>query len=303
MTISNNQERFFGKAVVEYRAGGAVKGMDVVYRLAQDYDDELSQQDLLAEFLGKVDSSRLDALVIGAWANGPEESPQGYLDALAERSRDLPALRALFVGDITYEENEMSWIIQGDYSGVLKAFPKLEVLRIRGTEKLTLAPFRHEHLVELAIESGGLPSAIVSHLGRSELPALRHLELWLGDDGYGFDGTLRTYTDLLAAIHPERLRYLGLRNAMIADELAVWLAGQPWLAKLDTLDLSMGTLGDIGAKALAASPSVRGLKRLVLAHHYIGSELQRQLEALPLAVDLSDPEEEDDGARFVAVSE
>ena len=45
MTINDNQGRFFGKPIVEYRADGAVKGGDVVYRLAQDYDDELSQED------------------------------------------------------------------------------------------------------------------------------------------------------------------------------------------------------------------------------------------------------------------
>ena len=46
--------------------------------------------------------------------------------ALADR---LPALEALFLGDITFEQQEISWIQQSDISPLFLAFPRLRVLR------------------------------------------------------------------------------------------------------------------------------------------------------------------------------
>jgi hypothetical protein len=204
---------------------------------------------------------------------------------------------------MTYEDCEISWIIQTSYNKLLAAFPGLESLRLRGSTDLKLAPFTHDNLEELAIECGGLPSHVVDAIAGSTLPALQHLELWLGTDDYGFDGNLGTYQRLLAAIAPERLHYLGLRDSMITDELAGWLAGEPWLGSLQTLDLSLGTIGDAGARALLESPNLGGLERIDLSHHYISEELQKQLRALPCTVVLDDPEEEDEGDRYVAVAE
>lgn len=310
MTVNQNQDRFFGKPVVEFRMGDTIADpgsvRTTVYRLAQDYDSAESQRELLEAFLAQVDTSSLDALVIGAWSEAHDESPQEYLDTLIERRGELGALRALFVGDMTFEDCEISWIIQcGGYNALLDAFPMLQVLRIRGSTQLELKPIVHEFLEEFAVECGGLPSAIVDALAGSTLPALRGLELWLGDDNYGFDGDIGTYEKLLAAIKPERLEYLGLRNAQISDTLAAHLAKQPWLGQLKTLDLSMGTIGDEGAQALLDSPHVKTLQTLDLSHHYIGDDLQKKLKALPCRVVLDDPQdaEETDGDRYVEVAE
>lgn len=310
MTVNQNQDRFFGKPVVEFRMGDTIADpgsvRTTVYRLAQDYDSAESQRELLEAFLSQVDTSSLDALVIGAWSEAHDESPQDYLDVLIERRDDLGALRALFVGDMTYEDCEISWIIQcGGYKALLDAFPMLQVLRIRGGTQLEFQPVAHEFLEELAVECGGLPSAVINGIAGSTLPALRRLELWLGDDNYGFDGDIGTYEKLLAAIKPERLEYLGLRNAQISDALATHLAQQPWLSQLKTLDLSMGTIGDEGAQALLDSPHVKTLQTLDLSHHYIGDALQAKLKSLPCRVVLDDPQDADetDGDRYVEVAE
>jgi hypothetical protein len=302
MTIGQNLEHFAGKPVVDFE--GKRDASDVVYRLRQDYDDERSQAEMLDAFFEVIPPAAVESLVIGAWADGPETNSQGYLDGLVARKDQLGALRALFVGDITYEENEISWILQGDYAALLQAFPKLEILRIRGTEQLVLAPFNHTHLHELAIESGGLSRDIVQNLRQSQMPALKHLELWLGDDGYGFDGSIEDFQELLAAIDGSRLAYLGLRNAQISDELAEWLAVEPWTSHLQELDLSMGTLGDVGAQALLDSPYLEQLAVLNLGHHYISDSMQDKLRARFRKVLLNDPRQaEDDGARYVEVSE
>lgn len=303
MTIQKNLDRFAGKPVVDFEGKRVADA--VVYRLRQDYDDARSQERMLEDFFDTIAPGEVEALVIGAWAEGHEHDPKAYLDGLIARKRELRQLKALFVGDITFEENEMSWIKQTDYAGLLKAFPTLETLRIRGSDGLALPPFDHQHLAHLALETGALPTAIVRNLAQSAMPALKHLELWLGDDYYGFDGTVADYQALLQAIDGARLAYLGLRNAEIADPLAQWLAGEAWVAKLQVLDLSMGTLGDVGAQALLDSPHLDGILALNLTHHYIGPELQARLsKRFGPRVLLGDPqEEEDEGERFVEVSE
>jgi hypothetical protein len=307
MTVNDTQDRYFGKPVVEFRMGDTIPDpasvRTHVYRLAQDYDSNESQRELLDAFLSQVETAAIDALIIGAWSEAHDSSPQDYLDGLIERRDELSALKALFIGDMTYEECEISWIIQGDYKPVLAAFPQLRSLRIRGSTDLKLASFGHDHLEELAIECGGLPSKIANAIADSRLPALRRLELWLGSEGYGFDGDVNTYARLLDAIDASRLHYLGLRDSQISDDLAVHLAAQPWLGKLETLDLSMGTIGDLGAQALCESPHLAGLGTLDLSHHYIGDHWQAKLRALACKVVLDDPQDEDDGERYVAVAE
>ncbi|HJU41133.1 MAG TPA: hypothetical protein VJ724_16300, partial [Tahibacter sp.] len=182
MTVNATLDTFFGKPVRDFSHGDRADDPRAVYRLTQQYDDDESQEEILAEFLGQVKPATLDALVIGAWSNTPEESPAGYLEALIERRAELSALRALFVGDMTYEDCEISWIIQTNYAPLLAAFPKLETLRIRGAEQLVVPPFTHASLKELAIETGGLPDAVVAGIAQSTLPQLEHLELWLGDE-------------------------------------------------------------------------------------------------------------------------
>ena len=309
MTVTDTAQHYLDRPVIEFRMGDTIADPTSVrthvYRLIQDYDSAESQRDLLDHFLGQVDKAALDALIIGAWSEAHDEGPQGYLGGLIERRAELPALQALFVGDMTYEDCEISWIIQSDYNPLLTAFPQLRSLRIRGSSQLKLEAFDHAQLEELAIECGGLPSQFANAIAASTLPALRRLELWLGDDGYGFDGDAGTYARLLDAIDASRLTYLGLRNAQISDALAVHLAAQPWLGKLETLDLSMGTIGDEGAQALCESAHLAGLGTLDLSHHYISDTWQARLRALPCKVVLDDPQdaEDSDGDRYVAVSE
>ena len=304
MTISERTQTFFGKTVRDYEGGEPAGGPGVVHRLALDYDDTRSLLELLDEYLSKVDLGQLEALVIGAWNEPHDNGPDEALGRLAERATELPNFKALFVGDMTYEDCEISWIIQGTrYHELLQAFPQLQALRIRGSTSLQLPPVVHAGLRQLVIESGGLPLEIAQSLAQSQLPALEHLELWLGTDDYGFEGDVDTYRQLLQQLRTPALRVLGLRDAQIADELAAWLASEAWVATLDTLDLSLGTLGDEGAQALLKSPHLAALKRLDLSHHYISAPLQAQLRAAIPGVVLDDAQDPDDEDRYVAVGE
>lgn len=308
MTISDSTTNFHNKKVVQYDPQIAVDpSPDVVYRLSLGYDDKRPMPDLIASFLDTADKSTLEALIIGMWGDPYEAGADAVIAALAHHAPELPSLRALFIGDMTYEECEISWIVQGSYKPLLDAFPQLETLRIRGGNALTIEPFTHQNLRTLIIESGGLDQTIAQALSESRMPKLEHLELWLGTDEYGFSGDVALYQKVLAQLATPNLRYLGLRDAQIADELAGWLANEPLLTTIETLDLSLGTIGDVGADALLRATQLDNLKRLDLSHHYISAANQEKLHALPFNVVLDDPQEddEDDGDvyRYVAVGE
>ena len=305
MTISQQTETFFNKPVAPFTPGEALDISKNVYRLALDYDDTKEMADLLDEFFAQIDKSQLDAIIIGAWAEPHSEGADDIIAKLIAHAGELPNLRALFIGDMTYEECEISWITQGSYTPLLNAFPQLEALRIRGSTSLTIEPFTHQAMRSFTIECGGLPQEVAGALAASSMPNLTHLELWLGTDEYGFSGDADLYRRVLAALMNPGMEYLGLRDAQIADEVAVMLATQESIANLKTLDLSLGTIGDVGAEALCKSPYLSKIETLDLSHHYISKQWQDALNALPMQVILDDEqgEEEDEDDRYVAVGE
>ena len=115
------------------------------------------------------------------------------------------------------------------------------------------------------------------------------------------------WADLLAGTRFPKLKYLGLRDSEMADDIAAVLANAPVLKKVKRLDLSLGTLSDAGARALLGSRAVKKLEMLDVHHHFCSPAVVKQLKALGPKVDASDAQkaEEWDGApqRFVAVGE
>ncbi len=179
----------------------------------------------------------------------------------------------------------------------------MEQFHVKGGTGLSLGTPRLEQLKSLVIETGGLGAGVVREVWAAHLPALEHLELWLGDTGYGGDATVGDIRPIFTEPLFPKMTYLGLRDSEIADEIAVAIADAPVLRQLHTLDLSLGTLGDAGAEALLASPVVAGLKKLDLHHHYCSEEMTAKLQTLGLEVDVSEREKEDEYGRYVAVSE
>ena len=236
----------------------------------------------------------------------PADAERIVAALVAARDR-LPNLRRLFLGDIVQEECEISWIHQTDVSPILAAYPVLECLRVRGGEGLVLGTPRHDELRALIIESGGLPAEVVRSIIAGHLPRLEHLELWLGDSGYGATTTVDDLGPILDGSRFPALQYLGLRDSEMADELAVALARAPIVERIRVLDLSLGNLSDEGAKALLQSPAVARLQKLDIHHHYVSPELVDALAGLGIELDASDPREgdDDDGeiTRYIAHAE
>jgi len=277
----------------------------------EDKDTGVAWADIMSAFLSDPRIEELESLVIGDWFPSYETndlSSREVVESLVAASTRFPHLKALFLGDITSEECEISWIRHTDISPLFGAFPGLEHLGVRGATDLSLGTPHHEHLKTLVLESGGLPATIVQEVIAAELPALEHLELWLGTENYGGDATVDDLEPIFqGTARWPKLRYLGLRDSSIADAVATALADAPIVRQIDTLDLSLGTLGDTGAAALAASPNLAHLKKLDIHHHYVSPETLARLMALGIEVDADDVQKPDhyNGTehRYVAVSE
>jgi hypothetical protein len=274
----------------------------VAWRLRIDMwltDSEEPFEDYFRRFLAEVDTSRVRALVIGAWDYAFEVRPPTEVrDLLVAHADRFPALRSLFFGDITDEELHISWIGQDDLSPLLTAFPHLTEFAARGGRNLRLHVPEHSSLRSLTVETGGLATETAQGVVTSRLPELEHLELVLGMRTYG----CRTDPDDLAAVLSgdafPRLRSLGLRSSQETDVWVRALAESPLLPRLRSLDLSLGTLTDRGARILLGTPAFHGLERLDLHHSYLSEGVREELRAACAAsgteLDMSHPQELED---------
>ncbi|WP_435109359.1 STM4015 family protein [Nocardiopsis synnemataformans] len=245
------------------------------------------------EFVGAPASVR--ALVVGGLVDGFEvESSDAVRDALAEAAPRLPGLRSLFYADLICDECEASWIRHGDLSPLVTAFPGLTGFAVRGTTRLSLEALEHDGLHRLTLQGGGLPGRLAREVASARLPALEHLELWLGMEDYGGDTTAQDLAPVLSGEAFPGLRSLGLRNAEHTGAWVRVLAEAPVTSRLHTLDLSLGTLRDEDVPVLLESPVFRGLGKLDLHHHYLSEEAEKEVRAAftgaGVEVDLSDRE-------------
>ncbi|MGW5737867.1 MULTISPECIES: STM4015 family protein [Streptomyces] len=320
MTIGDDQQHWHGLPIHEFpqldeKSSEPLPAADsVAWRIAVDsYDSDEAWEAAFARFTAAVDVSRVRAVIVGAWSDAYENGPGQVIAALVDASPRMPELRALFLGDMDAEECEISWINQACVTPLLDAFPALEEFAVRGGNGLAFPAVRHERLRSLTVETGGLPVEVVRGIAGSDLPALEHLDLWLGTSEYGGDAAVADLEPFLAGTRLPRLRQLALRNSEIQDDVAAALASAPVVARLEVLDLSMGVLTDAGATALLAGQPLTHLKKLDMHHNFLSEALRTRvresLEPAGVEVDL-DPDDveeytEDDGTvwRYVAVGE
>ncbi len=308
MTISAHAEQFAGKTVEDYSPEtGITDPTNKIYRISTHYDAEEGIVDCFNTFLEDPRVGEISGIVIGCWITDVDESSEEIVEALAAAREQLPNLKAIFLGDMTYEEAEISWIVQSDVSPLLTAYPQLEYLQVRGNQGLSLGALQHDRLKSLVVETGGLSVDVVREVCNAQLPELEHLELWLGIEDYGGDTTVDDLQPILTDQLFPKLRYLGLRDSEIADEIAIALADASVLEQIKVLDLSLGTLRDVGAEALLNNPAIAQLEKLDIHHHYVSDELVTRLEELGIELDASDRQEEeeygDESYFYVAVSE
>lgn len=266
------------------------------------YDYEESEEQgkggatMIEDIMASEQFPNLEELVIGCWGNAYEGSGcQSIIDDIVTNAERFSHIRKLFIGNMGYEECEVSWIVQGDYSKLWGAMPQLKELTIKGSTDLKLGEICHGELEALTIICGGLPKDVILSIQKAKLPKLKKLLLYIGVECYGFDGDADTVRELLAHADFPALTYLGIADSEIQDELTEVVLDSKFMGQISTLDLSGGTLTDKGgALLLEKIPSWFNIRKLDLHYNYLSDDMAKKLEALLIEVDVSGREKADE---------
>ncbi|WP_375510735.1 STM4015 family protein [uncultured Nostoc sp.] len=305
-----NASLFANRQVVDFDPNvGIAEPVNNAYALRcghYEYEQNLPSQ--LSRLLEEPNSDKLEALVFGLWVEAYEIDSSIIVQALVDAKQRLTNLKAVFIGDIDSHDCEISWIRQSNISPILQAYPKLEILQVRGGDGLQFSPpIRHNNLKALIIETGGLSRDTVTQIFQMNLPALEHLELWFGSDNYGGDCWVEDLNQVLFEERFPKLNYLGLRNSQFTDEIVSVLVGYPIIDSICVLDLSMGTLSDAGAKELLNCSAINNLDILNISESFLSQEMIEKFSKLDVRVLANNQKEEDDDSyihsRYCSVSE
>ncbi|MFT3661670.1 MAG: hypothetical protein QM809_09770 [Gordonia sp. (in: high G+C Gram-positive bacteria)] len=285
MTFSTTTTEFGGLPIRDYRPGTTVDDpARYAWRLRRNNWNSESALDDYAEglqrFLDEPWVDRVIALTLGMTGEDPYESTFRLADLAAAADR-LPALTHFFVGDMTFEECECSWIQwDADLVASVNRLRGLVTLKLRGgsEDEPLSGGFDLPELTELIVESGGFRADSLAALLSSDLPRLRALELWLGADEYQGIADVAPLEPLLSGRVFPTVTRLGLRNSAVSDEIAAALPGSPVLTRITRLDLSKGTLSDTGLDALAGA-DLGAVAELHLDRHYGTAEAVARLVA------------------------
>lgn len=308
---SEHKTSFAGYTVEQWNEGPLKNIPTTAYRLALDPDDAESWPEKLSRFVALEQANQVEALVVGAWWTEDYIDTSSVVESLVIHHQRLPHLRVLFIGDVTYEECEISWIQQSDMSPLFMAYPRLQHFGVRGAEQLSFGRVQHSSLQSFTLESGGTSANLVRQIASMEVPQLIDFELWTGSRFYGWDGTLDDLRPIIMGESFSHLKRLAICNCELANDVVKMLVTSPLFERLDELDFSLGTFDDEGAQVLLDHPTTKRLKRLNLVHHFCSDEMLTKLEALKehgvgVEIDESaDPREwgGDDDGRYVAVGE
>lgn len=263
----------------------------------EQYDKGVTPEDMMKEILDDPEFPQLNELIIGSWGSAWDDGCQALLDVIADEPGKFSHIERLFIGDMGYEDCEVSWIIQGDYSRIWAAMPQLKALTIKGSSDLELGEICHENLEELTIICGGLPGDIIEEIEQAKLPNLKKLLLYIGIENYGFEGDADTIKSLLDKVDFPKLEYLGITDSEIQDELTKVVLESKFMGQIHTLDLSAGTLTDEGGELLLEKvPQYPNIKKLDLHYHYLSDEMMKRMETelVGIELDLSDQNEKEE---------
>lgn len=207
-------------------------------------------------------------------------------------ARPRPALRTL----------QLDW---HRVEGVVAMWPALVNLRelqmsleLADAEVLAGAASALPRLERLVLANGEVDAARMRALATATWPSLVQLEIDVGEVFESSD-----VPGLLDGVHAPRLQRLAVRGVPDSDALCEALARSSGFEQLVHLDLSRGTLGERGVRALL-SRSLAGLD-LVLDANYVPAALHAPLAAATRSVSLE--WQRDDGGdpaqRFVGAHE
>ena len=138
MAFSEHRFSFASKKVRDYEGGALVNPDQIGLRIRTEFEEPQAWFERFNEMLAQPNVADLTTFLVGQWGDEHDRGPQAVMEALVASRDKLPNLSALFMGDITYEECEISWIHQTDLSPLFSAYPGLEYFSVRGSQNLSL---------------------------------------------------------------------------------------------------------------------------------------------------------------------
>jgi len=191
------------------------------------------------------------------------------------------------------------WDISSTDLGALsKVYPHaaaLESLYIR-LGHMELGAIVLPALRDFEVVTGGFTKDNMQSVLAAQWPLLERLVLTFGDnEDYGAECQLADVLPLLDGSRIPNVRALGIANAPFLDDLIPELVRSPVLPRLTALDLSLGTMSDAGADAIAKhADAFKHLAKLDLHRNFISdAACARVRELLPQA-DLAKQEAADE---------
>lgn len=258
-------------------------------------EEECNASTMAEWVLSDPELSELEEIVIGCWGESYDNGIQDLLDAFVAHKDKLQHIKSLFVGDMDFEECEVSWIEQGNYEELLKALVNLNKLTIKGSNGLSFGKIDHSNLEELEIICGGLPGSVMEQIADAHLPNLKKLNLYLGVEDYGFESDPVYIDKLLNSDVIKNLEYLGLGDSEIQDDIVEAIMKLDTLENLKVLDLSNGTLTDKGGAFLLENEErLKSLEKLDLTYHFLSDDMMKAFEESSINAVLDDQQEADE---------
>ncbi len=119
------QTSFGGMTVNDYDPDSPLPDpADSIPRVRVDYDAETSAAEVLQRLLADPATERLTGLVVGMWdGEMMETGPDQLVEFTMRLGRSASQSEALFIGDVTYEECEVSWMNMTDFSPLWSLSP------------------------------------------------------------------------------------------------------------------------------------------------------------------------------------
>ena len=227
-------------------------------------------------------------------------------------------LDSLFLGDVGSRVDIAHYVVGRVGASVSAAFPKLRHLKIHSSEQtwsgkntFGLAGLDLPLLEKLVIETVSFSKKRAQELLAAKLPKLTELELWIGPPDYRGDAKLANLAPLLAGTTFPHLTKLGICNAEFEGQLAREIHESPLARQLTELNLSKGTMEDADALFLASNARFfPKLAVLDVSDNYLTRDginaLKQGFKRAELRMKdqrADEIDEDDDGDRYVAVSE
>jgi uncharacterized protein (TIGR02996 family) len=278
-------------------------------------DDKFDALALAARVFGSPACNVLEELRIGIlrWESNYNDVPA----VLAEAARHpwAAGLTRLHLGDVDGDIDMAHHVIGDVGARISQSFPQLAWLKLHSgeqswstkTETFGLAGLALPALAELVVETCALSQQRCRDLLAADLPNLARLELWFGGTEYpGDPPALADLEPLLATTAFPQLRHLALRNATLADDFARTVPTSAIARSLESFDLSMGTLGDDAAVALAGMADALPALRTLDVHDNFLTErgIAALTAAFPFATVVTGEQKTADGDyRYVSVAE